>query len=300
MKAFNLKKMAKTTYYTITEKMIQENREEMHLCTKAQGVDGKNINLSLPIKDKDNTVPFDKQLEAARTNKEDVAILEKRMDDKIVSFGDKTEGVTPINAKSEELNQKKLKDYKKAEKDSKNDTKFWDKYVGVQLEGKKTTVDNNIPANASQLQNNPERFKGKNIDKMVMAAIKDADAMLFHIYASAAKANRGLNEIEKQQIIDINAGKMRILSTNKIGQTTYPTTDLGIDSDMSTKEIIQTGNGKYAVLDENSRVIGVYPNRRKAQEAYPDAKMSGEDIGTEDYEEDISDIGNMHHQPEIF
>jgi len=212
MKKFNLSKKASSDY-TISDKTLDENRKNMNLSNKQQGVVGKNINLSLPIKDKDNTIPFNKQLDAERKNETSVAITEAGMDKKEVSFGDKTEGVMPINVKTEEYNQEHLKDFKKAQDSSKRDTEFWDKYVGVQLEGEgqPTKVDNNIPASSSQLQNNPERFskgaddkikdEGLNlkVDKMVMASIKDADAMMFHIHAIAAKANRNLNNDENNK-----------------------------------------------------------------------------------------------------
>jgi len=214
MKKFNLKKQASKDVYTIADKTLEENRKNMSLSNDQQGVVGKNINLSLPIKGKDNTVPFNQQLEAVRKNETKVAIIEKEMDDKVVNAGDDTEGVLPINVKSEELVQKHAKDFKKAQDKNKRDTAFWDKYVGVQLEGEgqPTKVKKNIPASASQLQNNPERFKGEDVKKMVMASLKDADAMLFHIYAIAAKGSRELNKNEKQQIADINYGKARLIA----------------------------------------------------------------------------------------
>ena len=47
---------------------------------------------------------------------------------------------------------------------------------------------------------------------MVMAQLKDADAMLFHIFATAKKEKRDLDEEEKQQVTDIEAGKSHILA----------------------------------------------------------------------------------------
>lgn len=211
MRKFNLRKKASSEDYSVTEKTIEKNRESMDLQTEKQGVVDKNINLSLPTKNKDATIPFNQQLDSARKNETSFAITEASMDKKEVAFGDKTEGVSPINALAEDLHQKKLEDYKKAEKDSKNDTSFWDKYVGVQLEEEKTTVSKNLPASASQLQNNPDRFKDKEIAKMVMASVKDADAMIFHIYAMAEKESRELTKEEEQEIVDITSGKIRLL-----------------------------------------------------------------------------------------
>lgn len=212
MKKFNLRKKANATDDTINDKRLDENRKGMNLSIEQQDAVSKNINLSIPTKDKDNTVPFNQQLNAARKNESEVAITEAGMDDKIVDFKSKDKKqVMDINVESQKYDDEKEAALKKAEKE-KRDTSFWDKFVGVQLEGKKTKVDNNIPASASQLPNKPERFKGKTVDKMVMASIKDADAMLFHIYATAAKAGRELTKDEEQQVIDINSGKMRLMA----------------------------------------------------------------------------------------
>jgi len=214
MKKFNLRKKASAEDSVISDKSIQANREKMGLSVDQQGVAEKNINLSLPVKNKDNTVPFNAQLNAARKKAEsEPTITEYSMDDKEVDFNSKDKKqVMDINVESQEYDNKKTEAFKNAE--GKKDTAFWDKYVGVQLEGdgQPTKIKNNIPGSTSQLQNKPERFKGKNVDKMVMASVKDADAMLFHIYATAAKADRKITADEKQQITDINAGKIRILS----------------------------------------------------------------------------------------
>ena len=53
MKKIDLIKKANAGDSIISDKGIQENREKMGLSNKQQGVVGKNINLSLPIKEKD-------------------------------------------------------------------------------------------------------------------------------------------------------------------------------------------------------------------------------------------------------
>ena len=101
MKTFNLKKKASSEDFTINEKMLGNNRENMNLSINQQKVVEKNINLSLPVKNKDNTVPFNKQLDAERKNKEEGSIIEAKMDDKIIEVGDKTTAVMPINVETE-------------------------------------------------------------------------------------------------------------------------------------------------------------------------------------------------------
>jgi len=209
MAKFNLKKIAQNI--GTGENQLEECRDKVDLSNEKQGVVNKNINLSMPIKDKDNNIPFNVQLEAERKNETEFSIIESSMDDKIVDAKSKDKKqVMDINVKSQEYDDAKTKAYKEAEDKKAADTSFWDKYVGVQMEGKITKVDDNIPASASQLPNKEERFKEKEIEKMVMSSLKDADAMLLHIYANSQ--NRKLTADEEQQIIDIDSGKLRILA----------------------------------------------------------------------------------------
>jgi hypothetical protein len=270
MKKFNLKKKASSGDYVIGDKMLDKNRKDMNLSTDQQDVASKNINLSLPVKDKDNTIPFNKQLEAERKEETEVSITESKMDDKVFSVGDESISVTPINVKSEELNQKKQEDFKKAENAAKTETEFWDKYVGVQLEGEgmPTKVKKNIPESASQLGNHPDRFKGENIEKLVMASIdsiKDADAMLFHIYATAAKQDRDLNSTEKQQITDINSGKMRIMSqmAQPVRRSLEHTSDPIIKKD-------EKGAGVY---EADGTKVDEFKSCEDAKANYPEAEV---------------------------
>jgi hypothetical protein len=315
MKKFNLRKRASADS-VISDKAIQEIRENMGHSVSQQGFAEKNINLSLPVKNKDNTIPFNVQLNAARKNAESApSITEYHMEDKEVDFNSKDKvQVMDINVESQEYDNKKTEAFKKAE--GKKDTAFWDKYVGVQLEGEgqPTKIKDNIPASASQLQNRPERFKGKNVDKMVMASIKDADAMLFHIYATATQAARKLTTEEKQQVTDINAGKMRILSYDKYppelplpSSFTNPLSDkrnkpkfkgspIGIaeptgrtdpdlihnmlEQDQDDDIIIEIG-GKFHVYDANKvggrDPKGIYDSPNQARQDFPEADFEGEE-----------------------
>jgi hypothetical protein len=125
----------------------------------------------------------------------------------------------PINNLALAREQEQIKAFNKAS-EKKRDTEFWDKYVGDQMEGKVTKqVANNAP---SQLQTSTERVKGvtvenvkdnKKLKEMVMASLKDADAMLFHIYHTAS--GRELSSEEKMLVDGINADKVKILSMEK-------------------------------------------------------------------------------------
>ena len=271
MKKFNLRKKASANDMVIGEKKLEENRTSMNLSNDQQGVVGKNINLSLPTKSKDNTIPFNVQLEASRKNKTNVAITEADMDNKTVDFKsiDKKQ-VMDINVESRKYMDEHSDAYKKAEAASKADTEFWDKYVGDQLEGEgmPTKVHNNIPGAASQLQNAPDRFKGKKIDKMVMASMKDADAMLFHIYAKASQENRGLTNEEQQQIVDINSGKIRL------AQMVQPVKRC---LDSRGGPIFRDEGGKVSVL-ENGAKIDEFSDCREAKANYPEGDIENEQL----------------------
>lgn len=210
MTKFNLSKQAAKSGVKNYSKMLEDN-----VLVPGGDVAEKNINLSLPVKDKDNTVPYEVQLEASRQGKDNYATAEKALDENPKVYNDRrldqTGDVMPINLETIKHEQKKEEAYKKATTDK--DTAFWDKYLNVSVGETKVPV--NVPK--SQLQNVSERFnkiddatKAK-YDKMVFASLKDADAMLFHIYATAEKAGREPTDIEAQQINDINSGKAKIL-----------------------------------------------------------------------------------------
>ena len=266
MVKFNLKKIAQNI--GIINKQLDDNRSNVDTSNEKQGVVNKNINLSIPIKNKDNTVPFNIQLDAERKNETEFAILEAQMDDKIVDFKSKDKKqVMDINVKTQEYDDEKTKRYKEAEDKKKADTSFWDKYVGVQLENKMKKVDDNIPASASQLPNKEERFKGEKIDKMVMASLKDADAMLLYIYANSK--NRELTKDEEQQIIDINSGKMRILSQVDPFLRNLPYAG---EKSLDPK-IRKDRDGKARVYESDGKVIDEFKSCQEAKANYPEGKI---------------------------
>lgn len=268
MGKFNFSKKASTANVVISDKGLDENRKDMNLSNEQQGVVSKNINLSLPIKNKDNTVPFNQQLEASRKKEKEVAITEAKMDDKITDFKatDKKQ-VMDINMETRKYIDEQEDAYKKAENASKSDTTFWDKYVGIQLEGNMKKVDGNLPGSASQLQNISDRFKGEKINKMVMASIKDADAMLFHIYATVSKENRELTVEEQQQIADIHSGKVRLLAQNMVMPVRR---SLEYSPDPIIKEELEGGAGVY---EADGTKIDEFKSCEEAKANYPEGEI---------------------------
>ncbi len=217
MAKFNLSKTAANKKYKAYDKMLSENDTEHGIKT----VDPSITEYRLPEKDKDNTVPYEKQIDSTRQGKDNLMVAEKALNTEPKLFNDKRNdewdtSVMPVNLETEKHHQKHIEAFKEAEQNDKEKL-FWDKYVGVQMVGDKTKIDANVTR--TQLEDAPERFKGLNdvatdveIRKMVAASLKDADAMSFHIYATAEKENRELNDKEKQMIVDINSGKMGLIS----------------------------------------------------------------------------------------
>lgn len=213
MEKFNLSKTAAKSGFKNYNKMLEDS-----VLVPAGDVAEKNINLSLTVKDKDNTIPFEVQLEASRDGKDNYAIAEKSLDENPKLYNDRrvdqTGDVMPINLETIKHEQKKEEVYRKATVANDKDTAFWDKYVNISVGETKVPV--NIPN--SQLQNVSDRFNkiddatDAKYDKMVYASLQDADAMLFHVYATAAQSKRELTVAEVQLVDDINNGKAKLLT----------------------------------------------------------------------------------------
>ncbi|MCD6436424.1 MAG: hypothetical protein J7L15_08595 [Clostridiales bacterium] len=266
MTKYNLSKRAISDFQNYS-KMLEDSVKDMGHQADS---DSKNVNLKMPTEDKDNTVPFEVQLEASRNSKDTLAITEKSLDKESKVYNDKRSNmwdtnVAPINLVSESYDQKKVKDIKAAESDK--DTAFWDKYLGVQLENsdRDIKIDNNIPAVASQLQNKPERFRSINknnpvdngvegkMDDMVMASLKKADAMLFHVYATAASKGREVNKKEAKIIADVSVYKQKVLAQFGAGFETPPNSSITVPPNSSitvppNKEQMTINNTEFDLI----------------------------------------------------
>jgi len=257
MKSFNLKKTAASDAQ-IADKMLQKNREDMGLDIEAQGTVDRNINTSIPKKDKDNTVPFNKQLDSARNNKDEGSIIEAKMDKAEVEFGERGDSMMPINEESAKICKKKEDDFKKAENSSKKDTDFWDKYTGLST-GKNpiTKVVDNIPPSASQLFNKSAKSEA------ILSSLRDADSMLFHIYATASQEKRELSDIEKQQITDIDSGKMRLFAQAWGTQIEEPPVQQ--EKEISF-DLFEGDNGEGLLCSkEDGKVLKTFPDFEEAR-----------------------------------
>ena len=267
MGKFNLSKTAADKRYKSYDKMLSGNNTEHGIET----VDSSTTEYRLSRKNKDNTVPFEKQIDAVRKGKDNLMVAEKALNTEPKVFLDKRNeewdtSVMPINLETEKHHQKHVEAFKDAEKNDK-ETLFWDKYVGKQILREVTKVDKNV--SETQLENAPERFKNLEdatdveIKKMVSASLKDADAVLFHIYATDNKEDRDLNDKEKQIVVDINSGKMGLI-TKAMNIMEKRASD--------SQVVIKEQNGK-SVVYENGVPIDKFNSSNEAKTNYPEAKI---------------------------
>lgn len=186
---FNLKKHAEET---INKKLEEKRENNDHL-------DSQNILLEKLRKDEKGDSLIEAQLSSIR-DKDLIwnSTTEANIDNYKVSDGlparngEDQHDVLPINALEEKAHQDKIKAYKKAED---VDSDF---YSGPEQPN-------------SQLHNSVERFKGNKVREMTMASLKDADAMLYHIYLSAATDKREFTALEQSLIKGITQDKIQLM-----------------------------------------------------------------------------------------
>jgi len=269
-----MKKHAKETSYKNYNKMLEDRTKDFNLEAEKGP---PNVNARLNTKDKDNTLLYEGQLEETRTGSR-LVITDKALDTEEKLYLDKRNNmwdtdVQCVDKASEAENQKYLKDYKDAESKQTFDTSFWDEYVGVQMEGETTKVK--VNTQKSQLQNKAERFDDLNKENiqdvasykknkaMVFASLKDADALLFQVYAKVFSEGRKISETEKQIITDINAGKARIFKKNQ-------TLTTPIYEKQDRTHISHEGN-QFVVYDGNGKEIWRAQSEQEALREFPDA-----------------------------
>tara|TARA_Y100000034_G_scaffold136138_1_gene211037 strand:- start:17103 stop:18038 length:936 start_codon:yes stop_codon:yes gene_type:complete len=234
--AFNLKKHAEDNPKSPENNLI-DNRDERGWHTET---DPGNIDwmLSKNRKNKDNTVLYQGQLEEARTGTYEET-TEASMDSAKKGYNERRLSkywdvdAKPLDILAEAFFQEKLKAFRQAQKGDQDKTPLQSNSVGQQLDEKRTRVPKNVPEQGSQLHNQPSRMKGLDktypvsvdradndkaqnkkdkIPEMIMASLKDADAMIFHVYAVAANAGRDLNEQEIKILAEIEDGKKKIFA----------------------------------------------------------------------------------------
>ena len=118
----------------------------------------------------------------------------------------------PINALSEGYDQTHRKAFNARQSKLDSQKRVVDKDIGKQLSGPRTKQPRQVPTSGTQLVNHPDRLASGNQKKMALAALKDADAVLFYLHYKAASENRPLTEREKKIESQIAIDKRTILS----------------------------------------------------------------------------------------
>lgn len=210
--AFNLKKHAQATQ----EQRLQEQRDHYNTETKLPTSPTDQQLKDLHKNDNQDTPPaYEGLLDEARTKEEYNKTIEGQMDDHEVSAdlpkrtGEDKHDQLPINLLGAIRDKERDKAYEKATvKDA--DTERWDKLLGV---------DEPLKAAPSQLANHPDRFskltdedvlKNKNVKELVMASLRDADAMLYFIHHKAASEGRRLSDKEQKLVDGITTDKTKL------------------------------------------------------------------------------------------
>jgi hypothetical protein len=202
---FNLKNHAKPV-----AKMLQEQHEELG---GNEQIGTTNRLLEPDRKNKDNSLI---STELEKTHKgEAKGLTEQQMDDYAPGeglskrTGQDTFDQLPINLLEEKRQQEYARDYKRAQ-DIDPDTEFWDDYITEEI-GQPT----------SQLHNHHDRFrsfneadilKNEGVRQMVTASLVDADAMIYHLFRSAADKNRELTADEKKLLVQLSSEKAKVLA----------------------------------------------------------------------------------------
>jgi hypothetical protein len=215
---FNLKASKSVEPY---ESLLSDNRKGKSL----NGEVGNHEWMLKEVRKGSEGVTIEGQLKSSHEEKANVRVTEGQFEDHNPPEGyvRRDDGndkalMKPLDALNAAQEAEKVAEYEKA-KGVKGDAAFWDRYVATQLEGKKTTVPAQVPDD--QLQNSYDRLKGLSVEdagkhekvrKMIMASMKDADAMLYYIYHKAALDGRELTKEENVLVDGITSDKLKLAS----------------------------------------------------------------------------------------
>ena len=216
MAKFNFRKNAEKTTRKPYEKQLIENNKEFDL----KPADNRPYEKQLeddraPNKDGKN---YEKLLEDARVASPNI-VTEKQLNADASKRSDEGVVLMDMGEKTSKASEKKFKDVQSKEKRSKP---FYEKYNNPLSpnDNAKTTIINNVQD--SQMVSNYEDRKdfeksNPSVKKAANAvkSIKDADALLYHIYRKAADERRSLDSKEQKSVNNINKEKISILSNIK-------------------------------------------------------------------------------------
>ena len=119
---------------------------------------------------------------------------------------------TPLQDMAKQYEKEFIDAFKKAQKDNEGVYPDMPKPGSQMIDGKAPEVPTKERSQLLSNYETREEFNKKNVGANAASAIKDADAMLFHIYRTAVQEGRELTDQEKQVVTDINSGKVRLLT----------------------------------------------------------------------------------------
>ena len=221
MGKFNLKKAEKTV--KPYEKLLIDDNNERGLAGDADKPYEKLLEDTRKPKDSKGDKNYEKLLEKKREDSPSVN-TEKQLDAAKSYIPFRDDNPTPVMDMYKKTEDESAKEFKKETKAGDRDTMFWDKFLHDQTPADQLTkiVDND---QGSQLLSNfdtRENFRKDNSSvgkeqtgkgtRSAMELVKDADAVLFHIYTKASRENRKLTGEEQNTVDAINNEKANILT----------------------------------------------------------------------------------------
>lgn len=149
------------------------------------------------------------------------SILEKRLDKRDSNYPHRQDNIDdatmkPIDALAEAQDTTRREALQKKNEKGKN-RPLLDKDPGSQmLDGPHHNIPARVPDSGSQLPNHSSRFtnilSSSEKGKEVLASLRDADSILFHMYYKAAQDGRELSEAEKKVEDQISEDKKNIIA----------------------------------------------------------------------------------------
>ena len=156
----------------------------------------------------------EKRLKEERKQSESNVILEKSIDAHSSHLTNRDENPTSIMDMFLPYEEEFIKEFKAAQEDGR-DTSFWDKQIGVPQEKLPKVPSNVQPSQLLVNYKDREEWDKKTIaakQDEIVTALKDADAMLYHVYRMASEENRELSAEENQIVHNINSDKIRLIA----------------------------------------------------------------------------------------
>jgi len=237
MAKFNLRKQAKKDEISKSypKRLSSQNDDRGHTVDSTAKVETIQGKLSENRKDEKNITTHENRMDEARSGSPE-KVSENQIDNRKSYYPHRQNDeprphIKPNDLLAESYDQSYYAKF--ADADDAQSTEFWDKEIGVQLSGEKTTIVSQVPANGSQLQNHPDRFKStkeretadgidpshsdsavKNDEKMVMASsLQKIDEQIFQLFYKASSSNRELTSEENKKIDELTIAKTELLSS---------------------------------------------------------------------------------------